>query len=57
MTGNIECQFEPRPDAEFVERGSQVVLHHLLAGSECAGNIPVGKTLPNQGRDLDLFRS
>ena len=46
MAGHIESEFEAGPDAEFVEGGAQVVLDHLFAGGEDAGDIPVGQTLP-----------
>src|SRR4029077_5551791 len=32
-----------------------VVLHYLLAGEQHAGNVFVGKTLPDQGRDLNFL--
>jgi len=56
MAGYIEREFESRSYAQFVECGTQVVLHYLFAGAEDAGDVPVGKTLPDQGRDLNFFR-
>jgi hypothetical protein len=57
VAGDVEGEFKTSPDAEFVEGGPQIVLDHLFTGSEDAGDIPVGKTLPDQGRDLNLLGS
>jgi hypothetical protein len=57
MAGYVEREFESRPYPEFVESGAQVVFNDLLAGVEDAGAIPVRKTLPDQGRDLNFFGS
>src|SRR5882724_637939 len=56
MAGYVKGEFEARPYTQFVEGGAQVVLHYLFAGAEHAGDVAVGETLPNQGRDLNFFR-
>src|SRR5258708_12734687 len=53
--GYVESEFEPGPYSQLVEGGAQVVLDHLLAGEQHAGNIFVGKTLPDEGRDLNFL--
>src|SRR5271166_1777207 len=52
---HVEREFQPGPDSQFVEGGAQVVLDHLFAGDQYTGDVFVGKTLPNQGRDLNLL--
>src|SRR5258708_16042739 len=55
VAGYVEGEFEPGPYSQLVEGGAQVVLDHLLAGEQHAGNVFVGKTLPDEGRDLNFL--
>ena len=55
VRGDIERQFQPRPNSQLVEGCPQIVLHDLLAGMELGGNILVCQTLPYQGRYLNLI--
>ena len=55
MAGYVEGEFQPGPYSQLVEGGAQVVLHYLLAGEQHAGNVFVGKTLPDQGRDSNFL--
>ena len=55
VAGHVEREFQPGPYSQLVEGGAQVVLHYLLAGEQDPGNVFVGKTLPDQGRDLNFL--
>src|ERR1700733_14995193 len=57
VAGNIHRQFEPTPHPQFVERGAQVILNHLLGSSNEFADLTIGKPLPNQGGNLNFFRS
>src|SRR5208282_5429635 len=55
VSGNVQGQFKPRPDAQLVKSGAQIVLHHLLAGYKDPGNVLVGEPLPDQSSYLNFL--
>ena len=56
MAGNVHGQFQAAPDPELVKCAAQMVFDHLLACADDSPNLAVCQTLPNEDRNLNLFR-
>jgi hypothetical protein len=52
MVGYIHCQFQPSPDSKFVKCSAQMILDYLFAGADDLADFTIGKTLPDQKRNL-----
>jgi len=48
VAGHVHRQFQPAPDAEFVEDAPQMVLDDLLTGADDATNLSIGKAIPDE---------
>jgi hypothetical protein len=55
MAGNLHRQLETAPISEFVERVAEMILDDLLGRAHQVADLPIRKTLPNQGGYLNLF--
>src|SRR5205814_10353494 len=47
MAGDVERQFQPAPDSEFVERVPQIILYYLLRSPDGQGELAVRSPLPH----------
>src|SRR5204863_2034315 len=47
MAGDVERQFQPAPDSEFVERVPQIILYYLLRSPDGQGDLAVREPLPH----------
>src|SRR5581483_4561682 len=56
VAGHVHREFQPAPHPHFVEGAPQMVLDHLLRGAYDPADLAVGEPLPDQNRNLDLFR-
>jgi hypothetical protein len=55
VAGDVEGEFEAGPHSELIERGAEIILHHLLARAKHRSDIFIGETLPNQGGNLNFL--
>ena len=45
MSGDVEGEFQSCPDDEFIEGGTQVVLHDLFGSADQPGNLTIAESL------------
>jgi hypothetical protein len=57
VTGHLHRQFQPAPNANFVEGAAEVVFSHRFGGADDLSDFAVGQTLPQQNGDLNFFWS